>query len=203
MAKRVKRSYMAREKRHAMLLEAAAELVEERGWNVLTMVSLAGHAEVSRQLVYQHFDSVDELLLATLERIFADTYNRTRETVTQGERRQLTDTVRTMQKITLELPAGRRRALWQAMSASGTGIADTELASLSRRLRHLLVAIVSPLLVRQLGVGTGQAPALAWMLIVAFWGELQLVDDGELSPEAAMVNFDWLIEHLVPGAPGG
>lgn len=197
---RAKRPYMTHEKRHAVLLEAAADLVETQGWNALTMVSLARHAKVSRQLVYQHFDSVDALLLATLERIFAATYIRTRDTVTRGESDGVGTTVGAMLQITLELPSGRRRALWQAMSAAGTGIANSEMESLSRRLRHLLVGVVRPLVERQLHVSTEHARPLTWMLIVSFWGALQMVNDGELQAEEAMTRFAWLMDRLVRGA---
>lgn len=197
---RAKRPYLTHEKRHAVLLEAAADLVETQGWNALTMVSLARHAKVSRQLVYQHFDSVDALLMATLERIFADTYVRTRDTVTKGEDDGLGTTVSAMLQITLELPSGRRRALWQAMSAAGTGIANSEMESLSRRLRHLLVGTIRPLVERQLHVSTEQARPLTWMLIVSFWGALQMVNDGELQPAEAMSRFAWLMDRLARGA---
>lgn len=197
--KRDKRPYLSRDQRHGVLLKVAAGLVEARGWNALTMVSLAQRADVSRQLVYQHFDSVDALLLETLERIFADTYVRTRDTVARGDGDRIGATVRTMQSITMELPPGRRRALWQVISAAGTGIADSGLANLSTRLRHLLVAAVHPLVARQFHVPPEQAKTLAWMLIVAFWGAMQRVNDGELAPEDAMSNFDWLIEHLAQG----
>ena len=47
---KTRRNYLNRDQRKAQLLEAAATLVDTRGWNGLTMISLAGQAGVSRRL---------------------------------------------------------------------------------------------------------------------------------------------------------
>ncbi len=52
------RAYLARDDRRAALLDVAATVVETQGWPALSMISVAETAEVSRQLVYQHFTSV-------------------------------------------------------------------------------------------------------------------------------------------------
>lgn len=48
------------------ILEAAFALVDERGMSDLTMTAIAHRAGVSRQSVYNHFDSVEATVLAYL-----------------------------------------------------------------------------------------------------------------------------------------
>ncbi len=197
------RPYLTRGRRRKALLAAAAEIIETSGWTALTMVSLARHAGVSRQLVYQHFDSVDALLLASLAHIFEDVYVRTRDQVAEGQHGDFMATINAMQSITFDLPLGRARALWQAISISGTGNTNSEIASLSRRLRHLLIKTVQPLMEQRFGLSAEQARPLTWMLIVAFWAARQLNDEGELERDQAMLLFDWLVESLARGSRDG
>src|SRR5690625_1830822 len=116
-----KRPYLSRSRRHDSLIETAAALVEAHGWRALTMVSLAREAGVSRQLVYQHFSSVDQLMVATLTHIFQDVYERTRDVVRDAGERNVPETIAAMQRISMDIPSGRARALWQAISAAGAG----------------------------------------------------------------------------------
>lgn len=194
-----KRPYLSRDKRHGALLDAASQLVENKDWEALTMVSLAQQAKVSRQLVYQHFASTDELMAATLSHLFRDVYEHTRDAVMRDQPTGFTETVQLMQRITIDIPAGRARALWRAMSVSGGG--EGEVAALSRRLRHLLVKTTRPLLERSLGVSPAQAGPLVWMLIVSFWGARQFMDDGELDRESLMDLHGWMMDRVVRATP--
>lgn len=64
--KQTPRPYLAAPERRQQLLDVAGRLVREAGWSSLSMQGLAIAAGVSRQLVYEHFESADELYLATL-----------------------------------------------------------------------------------------------------------------------------------------
>lgn len=191
-----KRPYLSYQQRHDALLEAAAVLVETQGWRALTMVSLARKAGVSRQLVYQHFDSVDSLILAVLRHIFQDVYVRTRDEVLNAPQASPAKAAHAVMQISMDIPVGRARALWQAISASGAGDGG-EIAVASRRLRHLTIKIVQPLVEQSLGLPAEQAGPLAWMLIIAFWGARQMIDDGELSSAQAGELYDWMIGRVL------
>lgn len=192
-----KRSYLSRSRRREVLIQAAATLVESRGWQALTMVSLAREVGVSRQLVYQHFASVDQLMVATLNYIFQDVYEQTRDVVLAAGERDLAETIASIQRISMDIPDGRARALWQAISAAGTG--DSQIAAVSRRLRHLLVKTTQPLLEAALGISPQQAGPLIWMLIVSFWGIRQMKDAGELGREDALQLHAWLARRVLTG----
>ena len=83
MARRAtkKRAYLAKDDRHNALLEAAASVVEKQGWPALSMISVAETAKVSRQLVYEHFASVDELMTEVMSHIFREGYENLRDTI--------------------------------------------------------------------------------------------------------------------------
>jgi AcrR family transcriptional regulator len=58
--------------RREQLLNAAVDLVEAEGVGALTMERLASRAEVSKPVLYSHFDNRGALLLAVLERCWAE-----------------------------------------------------------------------------------------------------------------------------------
>lgn len=105
------RPYLSRERRLKALLAAATQIVETRGWNALTMVSLAEQAGVSRQLVYQHFESLQQVIGATLQFIFEDVFVRTRDEVVAHGAKDIKGTVASLQRITFDIPVGRARAM--------------------------------------------------------------------------------------------
>jgi AcrR family transcriptional regulator len=59
---------LSKEDRREQLLDAAADLVVERGVGALTMEGLAERAGVSKALPYQHFDNSSAVLIALYER---------------------------------------------------------------------------------------------------------------------------------------
>ncbi len=54
--------------RRSMILDAAADLVEQEGISKISMERIAKHAEVSKSLIYKYFDNVSELLRELLTR---------------------------------------------------------------------------------------------------------------------------------------
>lgn len=66
--KPAKRTRLSPEKRRAMILDHAAEVVAEDGVSAATMDRIARHATVSKSLLYAYFDNVTELLRELLQR---------------------------------------------------------------------------------------------------------------------------------------
>ncbi len=192
-----KRAYLARDDRRLALLDVAASVVEQQGWQALSMISVAETAKVSRQLVYQHFTSVDELMADTMSHLFRSRYENIRSTVNTNP----TDLKQLMQLVdqqTFDENPGKVRALWQMITATYSDNAETH--RMGQRLRHLLTKLWSPM-IAQRGEFTGpQSQAMAWMLNMAFWGAHQLVHDGEISRKAANELFVWMLVRLLgPG----
>jgi AcrR family transcriptional regulator len=192
-----KRGYLAKDDRHKALVETAAAVVEKDGWQALSMITVAEHAQVSRQLVYEHFDSVDQLMTETMSQIFRDAYESTRESIQRGAG-NIVDLLEQSERMTFDMPPGRIRALWQMIT--GTYSDNPETARMSRRLRHLLTNMWSPVANDAFGLDPREGRALIWMLHMAFWGAHQLVDEKEVDRATATRLFAWLVTQLQAGA---
>jgi AcrR family transcriptional regulator len=191
-----KRTYLGREERRKTLIETAAAVVERHGWQALSMISVAERAKVSRQLVYGHFSSVDELFAETMTWIFRDIYASARAAF-QNAPGGLAELTTAAEAITFGMPAGRARALWQMMSATYSDSPET--LRMSRRLRHLLTNMWTPVVTETLGLESSDARALIWMLHMAVWGARQLMDEGEVDRATAARLFAWLVNQVQAG----
>ncbi len=191
-----KRPYMAREKRRQMLLDTAAGIVEQDGWDKLSMSALAQASHGSRQLIYQHFESLEDLMVATGTHIFEQVYLRTRDTI-EHRQQDIITVLGQAQSITLDLPPGRARALWQVIASAFP--ADHELTRFGRRMRHLITKLWQPTVAEAFLLDDEQAATVTWMLIMAFWGGYRLVEDGELTKAQAIERLNWIVRTLEAG----
>lgn len=188
-----KRAYLSRDQRRRRLLEVAADIVERDGWAGLTMSALAERGGTSRQLIYQHFPSLEKLLGDTAWHIFHDTLEGTRASIASNPS-SLAQAARAAETVTLDLPDGRADALWQLMA--GTASAAPELDRIRRGLRTLVSSVWMPLVRRELDLLEGDARAYAWMTVMAFWGMRQMVRDGELGRARGLKLFNELVERI-------
>jgi AcrR family transcriptional regulator len=192
-----KRTYLSRDDRRLALLKTAAEVVEKRGWPALSMIAVADEAKVSRQLVYQHFESLDELMTETMSQIFREGYERVRTSI-QANPGNVVTVATAVQGMTFNLSPGRARALWQMITA--TYSESAEATRMSRRLRHLLTNLWLPVATDAFGLKDTHARGLIWMLHMAYWGAHQLVEEGELDRATATQLFQWLLTQLQAGS---
>lgn len=198
-AKKSKRPYLARDERRRLLLDTAAKLVEEQGWDKLNMSALATRARTSRQLVYQHFDSLEDLMVTTGTHIFQQVYVQTRDAIEHREN-DIVAILSQAQRLTLDLPPGRARALWQVVAAAFP--TEHELTRFGRRMRHLITKLWQPAVAEAFGLDDEKASSITWMLIMAFWGGYRLVEDGELSKDQAVERLNWMVANLAAGVAG-
>ena len=188
-----KRAYLARDKRRESLLDVAASVVEQQGWQALSMISVADTAGVSRQLIYQHFESADVLMADTMSHLFRQRYESIRDGISSRSG-DLADLVRFAEQQTFDEHPARVRALWQMITATYSD--NDETSRMSVRLRHLLTKLWAATLEKHFGLRNEHAHAMAWMLNMAFWGAHQLVHDGEISRKTANELFIWMLERL-------
>lgn len=189
-----KRAYLARDDRRLALLDVAATVVETQGWPALSMISVAETAQVSRQLIYQHFSSVDELMADTMSHLFRSRYENIRSSIGESGN-DLAGLMRVVEQETFAENPARVRALWQMITASYSDHAET--SRMGMRLRHLLTKLWAPVVMRQLELNESQARALVWMLHMAFWGAHQLSHDGEISRKTGNELFTWMLMRLM------
>ena len=202
-SKRATRPYLAASQRRNQLLDEAARLVRQGGWAALSMQGLAVAAGVSRQLVYEHFTSADELYLAVLTHLFERTYDTTAAILRGGK--SPAATVAAAYELFLDLPTEERHAL-RAL-ASGGDPGRRGLARAKARLRSRIASLWVPYVREQTGLPESEASALAWMLTTASWGLADTITDGILDRHRAVRLFVRFVERTLaawrvsPGSP--
>lgn len=189
----VKRAYLSKSKRKAQLIEAAALMVETKGWFALNMTTLADEIGVSRQLVYQHFPSLESLLTATAQAIFTDTMQGTVTAITLHQC-NMAEAIKAASVVSLDLPQGKGDALWQMIAGLNLGLPELELIRCS--IRDLVIQMWTPMARQQLGLEDGAAKSLVWMMIMAFWGIRNMARDGLISRDQAIAEFTLLADQV-------
>ncbi|HEX4917825.1 MAG TPA: TetR/AcrR family transcriptional regulator [Limnobacter sp.] len=188
-----KRPYLGKEERKSQLVQAAAALVEQQGWAELNMSTLAQASGVSRQLVYQHFPSLESLLTATAWAIFVDTMQGTQQAITSNVD-DIKAAIRAAAVVSMDMPAGRGDALWQMIAGMNQNM--TELETIRTGIRDVVLGLWQPLLRKHRSMSDKAASSLVWMLIMAFWGARNLVRDGVVSRKQALAQFDVLLDSV-------
>ena len=157
------------------------------------MQGLAAAAGVSRQLVYEHFATADELYLAVLMHLFERAYTATQAIVTSGA--DVEDTVRRSFAFYLDLPLEERHALRALAIDSEPG--RPSMAHARARLRSRIAAVWVPFVRRQTGLDDAAATALAWMLNTAAWGLSDSIADGTLARARAVDLFARFVDRTL------
>jgi AcrR family transcriptional regulator len=174
--KQTPRPYLAAPERRQQLLDVARRLVREGGWSSLSMQGLAIAAGVSRQLVYEHFDSADELYLATLGHLFERVHAATEAVVRAGD--DLETTLARAFDLFVAMAPEERNAL-RAL-ASEVDPSHRRMARAKTRLRSRITALWVPYVEHQTGLRGGEASAVAWMLVNAAGGLADGIADGSV-----------------------
>ena len=148
------------------------------------MQGLAVAAGVSRQLVYEHFATADDLHLATLTHLFERAYTATAAIATSGD--SVDETIRRSFALFLDLAPEERQAL-RALAAETGANARSSGGRARARLRNRIASVWVPYVRNQTGLSDADATALAWMLNTAAWGLSDTIADGTL-PRARAVD---------------
>lgn len=174
--KQTPRPYLAAPERRLQLLDVAGRLVREGGWSALSMQGLAIAAGVSRQLVYEHFESADDLSLATLGHLFERIHAATEAVVRAGD--DLETTLARAFDLLVDMAPEERDAL-RAL-ASLRDPSHRRMARAKSRLRARITALWVPYIEAQTGLRGGEAQAVAWMLVNAAGGLADGIADGSI-----------------------
>src|SRR5580765_7935568 len=104
MAARLEKRRLTADARREQLLDVAAALLLEHGFESVTMEAVKERAGISRGLVYTHFDSAEELVFALYEREMTELERRL-DTLAAGG--SFADRVRTATRTYFEFVADR------------------------------------------------------------------------------------------------
>ena len=201
VAPKAKRSYLRAEDRRAQLLEVAAQIAGAEGVDRLTIVGLAKAAGVSRQLVYDHFSDLRGLVGAVLVHRFTLIDNAVYESISApgafDSPEHAIEVALGAARGFLELSREDRHLLRSVLTT--TDAPAHELNPLALALRERSIRRWRPLLG---GEREASSRARAWALANALDGLADLVVTGDLTVEAALAEFEFLLRAtLAASAP--
>jgi AcrR family transcriptional regulator len=190
------RSYLRSEDRRRQLLEVATRIAGSEGVDRLTIVGLAKAAGVSRQLVYDHFSDLQGLVRAVLAERFTVIDNQIYESISApgafDSPEHAIDVALGAARGFLELSREDRHLLRSVLST--TDAPAHELNPIATLLRSRSIKRWQPLLGSELQPGSR---ARAWALVNATDGLGDLVATGELTVEAALEEFEFILRALI------
>jgi AcrR family transcriptional regulator len=198
--KRTPRTYLRADERREQLLAAAAEIVGKRGWDALGMIPLAEAAGVSRQLVYEHFENIETLHFQVTRYLYEGVFEAVKQAL-ERHPEDLAAATRTGVRLMLELPRGARVALRDLSATPATR--HHPVARLRARMRREVTDLWTEPIQRETGLDERRARALAWMMNMASWGLLDLVDDGTFTAEEAAEFFVAAATAVITALPRG
>jgi len=159
--------------RREQLLEAAADLVIERGVGAVTMEGLAVRAQVSKALPYKHFENADAVLVELYRREMANLGAAVLEAVATSDdpREQLRGAIRAYFDIVIQ-----RGILLANLSGSGSEI--PQMANAGDRIG---TTFLGDLFVQNFGLPKAKARVAAALLLGALLGAVEALAHGEAS----------------------
>ena len=176
-----KRQLLARPERQAAILRGAAAAFARSGFAATSMEDVAAACEVSRLIVYRHFDSKEDLYRTILERVFTRTGEELEAGLRQPDLRGVG--VRTILTVAREDPDGFV-LLWRHAAR------EPQFAEYAHDQRELAVAAVGDLMALKSGDETIDhwcaESAFGWLVeSVLTWLEFgDPARDGELVDRA-------------------
>lgn len=190
-----KRPYLLRDERRRVFLEGAATLVEASGWGALTMSALAERIGVSRQLVYQHFPNLENLMVSTAKYVFRNVGTELEQALKTTSSSEASVVLQSACVVWFDMPKGQADALWQLISGTTLNLVELEIVRVN--MRSLLLGIWAPVVEKSLGVSADKARSLSWVLIMVFWGVRQLVCDQLMTREEALAQLNEVFQRVL------
>lgn len=183
------RSYLPFAQRHEALLDAASDIIDEVGIYALTMAEVAHRSQVSRQLVYQHFDTLGKLLQEIISRRFNHLQQAfLAETESSGDSRS---TARSQLYRVVSLPPSEQRFLAEFFTSHG---GPDEFRRAVATIRELLIDRWATIVSAE-GLTVPQVRARIWATFYAVMGLWEQMAEGVICLDDAFVIIE---KHLVP-----
>ena len=181
------------QKTRQMLNEALLVLIAERGYDHITVQDITEQANIGRATFYLHYRDKEELLAASLRRLFS-------ELIHSVEIKEDFHSTRTLSLRVFQHVAQHRRLYHALLSEAGPPMITlrmrTDIADLIQRDIIMPLACMRPLAIEPALVAIHSAGSL--IALVTWWL------DHDLSPSAEqMGDLFWQLIHLgIDAAPG-
>ncbi len=192
-----KRRNLSAKDRKKAIVKSAAEMVDNEGWEALSISGLAKRSGITRQLIHIHFPKLQDLMVETATYLFQKTYLETIAASASYPQSSIQEVLSEGLGATLNLPPGRSKALLKVLSTPYSEGSD--LSPFARSMRHLVTNIWAPSIAKAFELDLEAAKPMAWMLVMAFWGGFQLMDDGDSNKEKIIERYSWMIHRMFDG----
>lgn len=192
-----KRRNLSAKERKKAIIKSAAQLVDDEGWEKLTISALARRSGITRQLIHLHFPKLENLMVDTATYLFQKTYLETSAASASYPESSIQEVLSEGMGATLNLPPGRSKALLKVISTAYSE--GNELSPFARSMRHLITNIWAPSIAKAFELHIKEAKPMAWMLVMAFWGGFHLMDDGDHDKEEIIERYSWMIHRMFDG----
>ena len=189
-------SRLTASERREQLLEVTTRIVAERGFQGVSIESVAREAGISRPIVYEHFGHLQGLLEAVVEREMSRAFSQVSETaltdLTEGDHRELMlESLRAFLYAVRDHPSTWRLVLMPAEGAPELlrkGLArgrTVVLAQLAQAVRPIMRASESP---------DAELTARVLSAISDEYARLILTDPDRFTPERLVDHARWLLD---------
>ncbi len=196
-AKPSKRRYLPAGERKRSLLEHGLALVQEEGWENLSVIRLARLAGVSRQLVYEHFPNVDELTWQLADRLYEEVCTSVAATI-RAHPNDLEAALREWVRTYFAGLQERRLAHMELVYGHWPlRQLNRSLEAGNQRRRHRIMDMWADYFVGVNGLSPKNAQALAAFQYGGFQGLLGQMEAGFLSAEETADLFVEILRSLV------
>lgn len=185
--------------RREQLIDVTTELIAERGFQAVSIESVARHAGISRPIVYEHFGDLQGLLEAVVERetsrALAQVKATTLTDLTGGAPRELMlESLRAYLYAVRDYPVTWRLVLMPPEGAPEIlrkSIEDGR-AAVVAQLAHA----VEPALIAERESPDAEVSARVLSAISDEYARLVLTDSARFSPERLLVHARWALEQI-------
>ncbi len=184
-------SQLPRARRRETILDAARDLLDEADFNDISMPEIAARVGVSRQIVYLHFHSVDEVLDSLYDRTFREYFDEL-ESIDVTQQDTTASGLARLQRL-LELPPPIHRVIYSAFFAGPKS--RSALTTVQRRITEWLDDNwIQPLTSH--GMNVEIATSGLYAAVSATLQFRELVDRGVISQSTARLQLARLTESL-------
>lgn len=191
---------MSAAERREQLIDAASELVIERGFHEVSIDAIAKRSGITRAVVYQHFDDLTDLFCAVvdraLERASASAGTALADLPSGDDPHDLM-----LASVTGYVRAvGEDPASWQLVLRQPDGAPEAIRERLAAGRMDLLTQITGAVRPLLSGSDDPQLTASVLSTIATHYAHLALSDPKAYTPERVATHADWLIRGFLAGS---
>jgi AcrR family transcriptional regulator len=187
--------------RREQLLDATTEIVAERGFQAVSVQSVARRAGVSRPIVYEHFGDLHGLLEALVERETMQALEQISDTalgdLSEGDPAELM-----LDSLARYVDAVKRHpTTWRLVLMPPEGAPELLRKSILSGRAAVLASLTNAVRPGSMPGNESPDPEMTARILSAIadeYARLVLIDPKQFTPERLLLHARWLLSHLSP-----